>query len=72
MHPNGATFATASEDTTLGIWQFTGDGSNARHVTSIPVQDALLAGVAFCGGFDKSHVTCAAYDVAALQAWRLD
>ena len=41
-------------------------------VASIPVTDSLLGGVAFCGGFDKTHVASSAYDQAAIQAWRLD
>lgn len=73
VHPDGCLFATASEDTTISLWAFN-ESPDVRvsFVRSIPVQDNLLTGVAFCGGFDKSHVTCAAYDVAALQAWRLD
>jgi hypothetical protein len=42
------------------------------HVGHITATDCLLSGVGFCGGVDRTHVACAAYDVAALQAWRLD
>ena len=67
-HPDGCLFATASEDTTIALWAFN-EGTDVRvSLTPIPVQDALLSGVAFCGGFDRTHVACAAYDVAALQA----
>ena len=36
------------------------------HVGHITATDCLLSGVGFCGGFDRTHVACAAYDVAAL------
>ena len=72
VHPNGALFASASEDTTVALWEFVGDGHNARHVASIPVQDALLTGVAFCGGADRSCVCANAYDQPAVHAWKLD
>ena len=74
VHPNGSLFATASEDTTIGLWALTETGA-APKVTSaghITAPDALLTGVAFCGGFDKTHVAASAYDQAALQAWKLD
>ena len=118
VHPNGSTFASASEDTMINVWTLMETGNapkvpirctrahrrccertHARHrrlrpkpraaasadgvavlsplaqvahAANIPVPDALLAGVTFCGGFDKSHVAAAAYDVAALQAWKID
>lgn len=72
VHPNGATFATVSEDTTLNVWEFQEPGPKVRHVSAIPVPDAMLCGVAFNGGLDRSHVCAAAYDVAAVQAWKLE
>ena len=128
VHPNGSTFASAAEDTTINVWRLTETGNAPKvrhpaplalptfnafirpssrtpsrtasahgpcaaasadllallslssvslfaqvaHVVSIPVPDALLAGVTFCGGFEKSHVAASAYDVAALQAWKID
>lgn len=72
VHPNGVTFATAAEDTLLNVWALHEPAPKVVHVTTIPVADHLLTGLAFCGGPDRSHVAAAAYDVAALQAWRLD
>ena len=128
VHPNGFLFATASEDTTIGLWSLSETGATPKvplpltnrrplaaarlllslnaplpdmaaltgctrppslplslspshpcfcsfqvaSVASIPVTDSLLGGVAFCGGFDKTHVASSAYDQAAIQAWRLD
>jgi len=70
VHPNGQTFATASEDTTIGLWDFV-DTPKVHHRGSINVTDALLSGVAFCGSVDRTHVCCTAYDKAAISAWKL-
>ena len=114
VHPNGALFATASEDTTIALWDFH-EGPKVRelpwltrvtyrlatshlglpslpnhepclsqislsrrvypqvrHLGSITVSDALLCGLSFCGGVDRSHVCGVAYDQGAIHSWKLD
>ena len=74
VHPDGFRFATASEDTLIGLWGCaeTGAVPQISNVAMIPAADALLTGVAFGGGFDKTHLLATAYDQAAIHAWRLD
>ena len=43
-----------------------------RHLGSITVSDALLCGLSFCGGVDRSHVCGVAYDLGAIHSWKLD
>jgi len=71
VHPNGCHFATASEDTTVQIFEML-DGPKVRHSHAVAAPDALLCGVAFSGGIDRTHVSVAAYDVAAVQSWKLE
>ena len=71
IHPNGTHFATAAEDTTINVWAFY-EGPKVVHAATIPVTDALLCGLAFGGGVEKTHVCATAYDVAAVHAFRLD
>lgn len=63
-------FATASEDTTIGVWRCLPD-AKVMHVAHVPVTDWLLAGVAFVGA-NGSHLAGSAYDQAAIQAWKVD
>ena len=75
VHPNGETFACVSEDTTLCVWRFLDGRPEERkvlHTGSVTVADAMLCGVAFNGGLDRSHVCVAAYDQPAIQAWKID
>ena len=75
VHSDGETFATAAEDSLVGVWALRGAGSGAEkaeHLGSIAVEHGQLTGVAFCGGFDGTHVAATAYDQSAIHAWRLD
>jgi len=65
-------FATASEDTTIGVWSMNESTGKLGHVAHYQATDWLLTGVAFSGGQDRSHLIATAYDQAAIQAWKLD
>ena len=65
-------FVTASEDTNVSVWSMSAATGKVASVACLPATDWLLSGVAFVGGVEASHVVASAYDVAALQAWRLD
>ena len=72
VHPNGALFCTAAEDAVINVWEFLEPlPGGVRHVSSIPVPDALLCGVAFTGGQERTHVSCAAYDVGLVMSFKM-
>lgn len=69
VHPGGMVFATAAEDTTIQVWDFV-DPTKVAHLYSIPVADALLCGVAFCGGNERDTICATAYDQAIVHSWK--
>ncbi len=72
VHPTRDIFATVAEDCMLAVWSLAEPTPTLTHVEHTKVQDWLLTGVSFCGGHERSHVACSAYDTAAVQSWRLD
>lgn len=71
VHPDGTTFASAGEDTTINVWAFHAP-PQVVHKSSIVVTDSLLTGLAFCGGLERSHMCANAYDQPTMHAWKLD
>jgi len=71
VHPNGSTFVTAAEDTLVHIWELR-ELHKVVHAGTIAATDALLTGVAFSGGVERTMVSASAYDVAAVMSWKLD
>jgi len=71
VHPNGTLFATAAEDTNVHVWSLA-DGPKVALLATIPVTDAMLCGLAFTGGIDRTHVSVSSYDVAAIQSYKLE
>merc|ERR1711988_557874 len=70
LHPTKDLFATAAEDTCFSVWTLpAGPNNQVKHVTTIPVADSMLCGVAFCGeGNDNIAVT--AYDSDHIYIWQ--
>ena len=66
-------FATASEDSTIGLWKCMEPEGKVVHCSHFAVTDWLLTGVAFVGSEKEkaSHVAVSAYDQAAVQAWNI-
>jgi len=65
-------FATASEDTTIGVWRMDEQSGRLSHVSSLQAADWLLTGVAFTGGNDRTHLIATAYDQPFIQGWKVD
>jgi len=66
-------FATASEDSTIGVWKCLEPEGKVVHCAHIGVTDWLLSGVAFVGGgSDKTHLATTAYDQAAIMSVKID
>ena len=68
IHPVKSIIATASEDSTIGVFNFSESGS-ISHVAYIESQDSLLTGLAYCGGTPRDFLAASAYDEELIQAW---
>jgi len=72
VHPTKDLFATASEDTFIGLWRLEAGGAKVSHVQHIPAADCTLTGIAFAGGLERGTVAVTAYDVDAVMAWNVE